>query len=52
MIIGSMTLLSIQFSLQYSFSIFTTIKQKETPVVYETDKIANLHGYEVLITLV
>jgi hypothetical protein len=75
MIIGSMTLLSIQFSLQYSFSILTTcayafvhtsfvifpkvayvssltekIKQKKTPVVYETDKIANLHGHEVLRT--
>jgi hypothetical protein len=99
MIIGSMTLLSIQFSLQYSFSILTTcssafvlnvqtedmvcpnfsqkkavlqnylaqhnipfsatdtkkvlyekIKQKKTPVVYKTDKIANLHGHEVLRT--
>jgi hypothetical protein len=78
------TLLSIQFSLQYSFSILTTCssafvhtsfvifpkaayvsyltsfnrkvvlflatKQKKTPVVYETDNIANLHGHEVLRT--
>jgi hypothetical protein len=68
MIIGSMTLLSIQFSLQYSFSILTTwsyipfsttdtikvlyekIKQKNNPVVYKTDKIANLHEHEVLRT--
>jgi hypothetical protein len=27
-------------------------KQKKTPVVYKTDKIANLHGHEVLRTLV
>jgi hypothetical protein len=76
-IAGSMTLLYIQFSLQYSFSILTTcssaelfnyltqhnipfsatdtkkvlyekIKQKKTPVVYKIDKIANLHGHEVL----
>jgi hypothetical protein len=110
MIIGYMTLLFIQFSLQYSFSILTTcssasslvvldnasyhnvktedtvcpnfsqkkavlqiyltqhnipfsatntkkvlyekIKQKKTPVVYKTDKISNLHGYEVLRTTV
>jgi hypothetical protein len=26
------------------------IKQKETPVVYKTDKIANLHGHKVLRT--
>jgi transposase len=48
-----MTLLSIQFSLQYSFSITCssafvhTSKQKKTPVVYKTDKIANLHVHEV-----
>jgi hypothetical protein len=28
------------------------IKQKKTPVVYKTDKIANLHGHEVIRTLV
>ena len=28
------------------------IEQKKTPVVYKTDKIANLHGHEVLRTLV
>jgi hypothetical protein len=28
------------------------IKQKKTPVVYKTDKIDNLHGHEVLRTLV
>ena len=26
------------------------MKQKKTPVVYKTDKIANLHGHEVLRT--
>jgi hypothetical protein len=28
------------------------IKQKKIPVVYKTDKIANLHGHEVLRTTV
>jgi hypothetical protein len=28
--------------------LYGKIKQKETPVVYETDKIANVHGHEVL----
>ena len=26
------------------------IEQKKTPVVYKTDKIANLHGYKVIRT--
>jgi transposase len=30
--------------------LYEEIKQKETPVVYKTDKIANLHGHEVLRT--
>ena len=30
--------------------IYKKIKQKKTPVVYKTDKIANLHGHEVLRT--
>jgi hypothetical protein len=38
MIIGSMTLLSIK-------ELYEKIKQKKTPVVYKTDKIANLHGH-------
>jgi hypothetical protein len=54
MIIGSMTLLSKQFSLQYSFSVLTTCPsafvKKKTPIVYKTDKIANLHGHEVIRT--
>jgi hypothetical protein len=28
--------------------LYEKIKQKKTPVVYKTDKIANLHGHEVL----
>jgi hypothetical protein len=31
--------------------LYGKIKQKKTPVVYKTDKIANLHGHEVLRTL-
>ena len=30
--------------------LYEKIKQKKTPVVYKTDKIANLHGHEVLRT--
>jgi transposase len=30
--------------------LYEKIKQKKTPVVYQTDKIANLHGHEVLRT--
>jgi hypothetical protein len=30
--------------------LYEKIKQKKTPVVYETDNIANLHGHEVLRT--
>jgi hypothetical protein len=26
--------------------VYEKIKQKKTPVVYKTDKIANLHGHE------
>jgi transposase len=32
--------------------LYEKIKQKKTPVVYKTDKIANLHGHEVIRTLV
>ena len=32
--------------------LYEKIKQKKTPEVYKTDKIANLHGYEVLRTFV
>jgi predicted oxidoreductase (fatty acid repression mutant protein) len=32
--------------------VYEKIKQKKTPVVYKTDQIANLHGQEVLRTLV
>ena len=28
-------------------ALYGKIKQKKTPVVYKTDKIANLHGHEV-----
>ena len=28
--------------------LYEKIKQKKTPVVYKTDKIANLHGHEVI----
>jgi hypothetical protein len=28
--------------------LYEKIKQKKTPVVYKTNKIANLHGHEVL----
>jgi hypothetical protein len=31
--------------------LYEKIKQKKNPVVYKTDKIANLHGHEVLRTL-
>ena len=31
--------------------LYEKIKQKKTLVVYKTDKIANLHGHEVLRTL-
>jgi hypothetical protein len=70
MIIGSMTLLSMQFVFAVFFFnfdhmffcfcphifcnfstkkvLYEKIKQKKTPVVYKTDKIANLHGHEVL----
>jgi hypothetical protein len=30
--------------------LYEKIKQKKTPVVYNTDQIANLHGHEVLRT--
>jgi hypothetical protein len=30
--------------------VYEKIKQKKTPVVYKTDKIANLHGHEVIRT--
>jgi hypothetical protein len=30
--------------------LYEKINQKKTPVVYKTDKIANLHGHEVLRT--
>jgi hypothetical protein len=30
--------------------LYEKIKQRKTPVVYKTDKIANLHGHEVLRT--
>jgi transposase len=30
--------------------LYEKIKQKKTPVVYQTDKIDNLHGHEVLRT--
>ena len=30
--------------------LYEKIKQKKTPVVYKTDKIANLHGHEVIRT--
>ena len=30
--------------------LYENIKQKKTPVVYKTDKIANLHGHEVIRT--
>jgi hypothetical protein len=30
--------------------LYEKIKQKKTPVVYKTNKIANLHGHEVLRT--
>jgi transposase len=30
--------------------LYEQIKQKKTPVVYKTDKIANLHGHEVIRT--
>ena len=30
--------------------LYEKIKQKKTPLVYKTDKIANLHGHEVLRT--
>ena len=30
--------------------LYEKIKQTKTPVVYKTDKIANLHGHEVLRT--
>ena len=29
---------------------YTKKKKKKTPVVYKTDRIANLHGHEVLRT--
>jgi hypothetical protein len=32
--------------------LYENIKQKKTPVVYKTDKIANLHGHEVIRTTV
>ena len=32
--------------------LYEKIKQKKTPVVYKTDKIANLHGHEVIRTTV
>jgi transposase len=32
------------------FVLYEKIKQKKTPVVYKTDKIANLHVHEVLRT--
>jgi hypothetical protein len=32
--------------------LYEKIKQTITPVVYRTDKIANLHGHEVIRTLV
>ena len=32
--------------------LYEKIKQKKTPVVYKTDKIANLHGHKVLRTAV
>jgi hypothetical protein len=30
--------------------LYEKVKQKKAPVVYKTDKIANLHGHEVLKT--
>jgi hypothetical protein len=30
------------------FCVYEKIKQKKTPVVCKIDKIANLHGHEVL----
>ena len=30
--------------------LYEKIKPKKTPVVYKTDKIANLHGHEVIRT--
>jgi transposase len=30
--------------------LYEKIEQKKTPVVYKTDKIANLHGHEVIRT--
>jgi hypothetical protein len=30
--------------------VYEKIKQKKIPVVYKTDKIANLHGHEVIRT--
>ena len=30
--------------------LYEKIKKKKTPVVYKTDKIANVHGHEVLRT--
>jgi hypothetical protein len=36
----------------YQKVLYEKIKQKKIPVVYKTDKIANLHGHEVLRTTV
>jgi hypothetical protein len=42
---------NIPFSATDTKKVFyEKIKQKKTPVVYKTDKIANLHGHEVLGT--
>ena len=38
------------FCYWYQTSIIWKNKTKKTPVVYKTDKIANLHGYKVIRT--
>jgi hypothetical protein len=38
------------FCYWYQKSIVWKSKTKKTPVVYKTDKIANLHGHEVIRT--
>ena len=45
----------IQYNIPFSATdtkkvLYQNIKQKKTPVVYKTDKIANLHGHEVIRT--
>ena len=44
---------NIPFSATDTKKVFyEKIKQKKTPVVYKTDNIDNLHGHEVIRTLI